>query len=97
MRFPAFRHEPGGCPGTVSIALAKRGVELECVDLFAGEQLPDVSNVAGLVFLGQGMCANEPIEFLRAELDLIRTATAAGQPILGICLGVQLIAKAFGR
>ena len=42
------------------------------------------------------MCANDDLAFLRTELEVIRTAAERGQPIFGICLGAQLIAKALG-
>jgi GMP synthase (glutamine-hydrolysing) len=96
MRVLAFRHEHGGGPGTVQTALDRRGIGLECVDLFAGGSCPDASEAAGLIFLGGGMCANDPLPFLQTELELIRSAADRGQPVLGICLGAQLIARALG-
>lgn len=96
MRVLAFRHERGVDPGTIQNALESRGIGLECVDLFAGAPVPETQDAAGLVFLGGVMCANDPLEYLRTELDLIRSAAQRGQPVLGICLGAQLIAKALG-
>jgi GMP synthase-like glutamine amidotransferase len=96
MRVLAFRHEHGGGPGTVQTALEQRGIGLECVDLFAGGACPDVSEAAGLIFLGGGMCANDRLPFLEAESELIQGAVVRAQPVLGICLGAQLIARALG-
>jgi GMP synthase (glutamine-hydrolysing) len=96
MRVLAFRHAAEEDVGTIRPLLEARGVELECVDLYAGQALPDTETAAGLIFMGGAMCANDKLEFLARELDLIREAAERGQPILGICLGAQLIAKALG-
>jgi len=42
------------------------------------------------------MAANDDLPYLRRELAIIEKTAAAGKPILGICLGAQLIAKALG-
>jgi GMP synthase (glutamine-hydrolysing) len=96
MRVLAFRHEPGCDLGTIRPALESRGITVECVDLYAGAPLPGVRDAVGLIFLGGAMCANDDLPFLRQELDVIREAAGRGQPILGVCLGAQLIARALG-
>jgi GMP synthase (glutamine-hydrolysing) len=94
MRVLAFRHEHGGDLGTIRLALEARGIGVECVDLYAGAALPEIDAAAGLIFMGGAMCANDDLGFLREELAIIRRAAEAGQPVLGVCLGAQLIAKA---
>ena len=42
------------------------------------------------------MSANDPLPFLRDEIDLIQRSVAAGKPVLGLCLGSQLLASALG-
>jgi len=66
------------------------------VDLFAGAPLPDISAAAGLIFMGGPMSANDDLQYIRQELVLIQKAVALDKPILGVCLGAQLIAKALG-
>ncbi|NUM99996.1 MAG: type 1 glutamine amidotransferase [Bryobacteraceae bacterium] len=51
---------------------------------------------AGLVLMGGPMSANDNVDYIRRELQLIEQFVAAGKPVLGICLGAQLIAKAAG-
>jgi GMP synthase (glutamine-hydrolysing) len=50
----------------------------------------------GITIMGGPMSANDALPGLRAELDLIERALKRGTPLLGICLGSQLIAKALG-
>jgi len=51
-----------------------------------------------LIILGgpQGVYEVEKYPYLTAEMELIREATKVGKPVLGICLGAQLIAASFG-
>jgi GMP synthase (glutamine-hydrolysing) len=96
VRVLAFRHEDGGDLGTIRPALEARGIAIECVDLFAGAAVPETREAAGLLFMGGAMCANDDLPFIRQELELIDGAAHRGQPIFGVCLGAQLIAKALG-
>ena len=62
-----------------------------------GEPVPeDCTDSAALVLMGGPMSVNDPLPWITAELDLIRRAAAAGIPILGHCLGGQLISRALG-
>jgi len=58
--------------------------------------MPDVSTAAGLIFMGGPMSANDDLAYLRHEIACIRQAVDRGQPVLGVCLGSQLLAKALG-
>lgn len=68
------------------------------VRLDHGEVLPEPGTVAGLVVLGGTMGAydEDRFPFLVAEKAYLRDAIAAGVPVLGICLGCQLLAEALG-
>ncbi|MDE1766678.1 MAG: gamma-glutamyl-gamma-aminobutyrate hydrolase family protein [Thaumarchaeota archaeon] len=59
------------------------------------EKIPS-SKPQALVILGAPESANDDLSYLRDELALIRDAVKNNVPVLGICLGSQLIAKAFG-
>ncbi len=92
-------HEPAVSMGTLAGVLAESGLKARQFDLFDSvpERLP-WSEAAGLILLGGAMSANDGdrFPFLVAELDWIRTAVDIQAPVLGICLGAQLLAKALG-
>lgn len=85
--------------GTVQTALSAAGLPCRRVDLYRGaaRRLP-LDRVAGLVVLGGPMNVDETDShpFLEHEIGWIREAVEAGLPVLGICLGAQLVAKALG-
>ncbi len=63
----------------------------------AGAAVPaSPENYAGLVFMGGPMSVNDDLAWIEPTLNLIRQAVAADIPVLGHCLGGQLIAKALG-
>jgi GMP synthase (glutamine-hydrolysing) len=85
--------------GSVAGVLAEAGLPFRYVDLFetVPARLP-LEDAAGLIVLGGAMSANDVAEypFLHAELGWIRAAVDRRLPLLGICLGAQLLAKALG-
>jgi GMP synthase-like glutamine amidotransferase len=93
----AFRHIPCEHLGRIAPALESRGIAVEYLDMFEGAPVPErIGEAAGLIFMGGPMSANDDLPYLRAELALIEQAAKVGQPVLGVCLGAQLIAKALG-
>jgi len=97
MRVLAFRHVPFEHLGLIAEALETRGIEYDYVDLFRGSaRVPSIAEAAGLISMGGPMSANDDLPYLCAELDLIRAALEAGKPVLGVCLGAQLLGKALG-
>ena len=97
MRVLAFRHVPFEGLGLIEPALRLRRIEVDYADPYQpGTTRPDVGRYDALIFMGGPMSVNDDLPFLRQEMDLIRQAIAQRQPILGICLGSQLIARAMG-
>jgi len=89
-------HEPGG---TLETALARAGLEFRYVDL--QQEIPDrlpLDRTAGLVVLGGPMNVDEVdrYPFLASDVLWIGEALDMDLPILGICLGSQLLAKTLG-
>ncbi len=92
-----FRHEDWIKPGRLAEYLSARKVPWEIVRIDQGEKVPlSTGEVSGLAFLGGTMSANDDYDWLADELELIRIAADEGVPMLGHCLGSQLIAKALG-
>ena len=62
-----------------------------------GDLLPnDISAYSGLVMMGGVMSVNDNLPWIAEELELIQQALALNLPVLGHCLGGQLISKALG-
>ncbi|HUT41392.1 MAG TPA: type 1 glutamine amidotransferase [Gammaproteobacteria bacterium] len=92
-----FRHVVCEPPGYLGTMLEARGYPFEVVCLDQGVDVPrDLDTVAGLVFMGGAGNVCEPTEWMQQELDLIARAVERGIPMLGICLGAQLIGRVLG-
>ncbi len=88
-----LRHEPFEHLGYFADVLQEHSIPFEYRDL--GDDL-DLAGRSGLIVMGGPQSANDPLPALAAELRLIAQAIRTGIPVLGICLGSQLIAKALG-
>jgi len=92
-----FQHQDWVGAGRITETLTERGVAYEMIAIDRGSRIPSsLDDIAGLVFLGGTMSVNDPLPWIEAELSLIRQGHDRGVPILGHCLGSQLIAKALG-
>ena len=94
-----LQHMDAEGPGRLGELLEAAGVALRVVRGYAGEPVPaGLDEAVGLIVLGgpQGVYEQAQHPFLSAELVLIRAALAEGRPVLGICLGAQLLAAAAG-
>lgn len=92
-----FRHAPTEGPGYFATFLDERRIAWRLVKLDEGEAVPeDAGAFAGLAFMGGPMSANDELPWTAPVLALIRDAVARGVPVIGHCLGGQLLAKALG-
>jgi GMP synthase-like glutamine amidotransferase len=93
-----LQHVPFEGPGLIAAAAAEAGIDLRVRRLDLGEPVPDLDEFDGLVVMGGPMGASDDDEHphLRAERDLLADAVGAGRPVLGVCLGAQLLAAACG-
>jgi GMP synthase-like glutamine amidotransferase len=85
-------------PGVYEDVLRARGAAITRVELDEGEPLPDWRRFGAIVAMGGPMSVNDDDEhpWLVAEKRAIREAVEAGRSFWGACLGVQLLAVAFG-
>ncbi len=93
-----LQNEPDAPAAYLGDAFDRRGVEWMVVRLDLGEVLPDPDSVSGVAALGGAMGAYDEGEypFLAAEKLFLATCTEREIPVLGICLGCQLLADALG-
>jgi len=87
------------CEGTgyLGSVLERTGVPASVVAIDQGDTVPeDIGPYSGLVLMGGPMSVNDPLPWISAELELIREAQRQDKPVLGHCLGGQLISKALG-
>jgi GMP synthase-like glutamine amidotransferase len=90
-----FRHITCEGPGYLAEVLERNAVPYDIVRIDQGDTVPSsIDGSAGLVFMGGPMSVNDDLPWIEQELALIRQAQAAGLPVLGHCLGGQLICRA---
>lgn len=94
-----LQHHPKEPLGTLADALAAAGLTPRCVQVYAGDPVPKTIGTAhGLIVLGgpQSVYEQDRFPYLADELRLIEDTLRQDKPILGLCLGSQLLATALG-
>ena len=92
-----FRHVGHEGPGRLGEFLDNHGIPMQVIAVDRNEAIPVSPDAfSGLVFMGGPMSVNDDLPWIPRSLELIRKAVAADIPVLGHCLGGQLIAKALG-
>lgn len=92
-----FRHSPTEGPGYFAIFLEQQGIPWKLIALDEGESVPvAVDAFSGLCFMGGPMSVNDPLPWIEPVCQLIRLAVEQDIPVIGHCLGGQLISKALG-
>ena len=90
------RFAPHEGPGYFATYLSKRRIPWRIVKIDAGEQLPGHETFSGLAMMGGPMSVNDDLPWISPVLELVRAAVAADTPVIGHCLGGQLLSKALG-
>lgn len=92
-----FRHSPGEGPGYFATFLDARSIPWALIRIDADDPLPgDVAAYAGLCFMGGPMSVNDDLPWIAPVCALIRQAVERDIPVIGHCLGGQLMSKALG-
>jgi GMP synthase-like glutamine amidotransferase len=97
MSIIVFQHWSLGKPGRLGLTLRDHGFQLDVRRLDQGDAVPtDYDNVDAVISLGGPQNVGEPHPWMQPEMDYIKGAHARAIPVIGICLGHQLIAAALG-
>ena len=92
-----FRHTPTEGPGYFAIFLEQHGIPWRLIAIDEGAVVPaNADDYAGLCFMGGPMSVNDPLPWIAPIGALIRDAVAKDIPVIGHCLGGQLISQALG-
>ncbi len=93
-----LQHVPFEGLGSIETWLRKAGYEISCTQFFGKGSLPEIEAIDFLVVMGGPMSVNDESDhpWLAVEKEFIRNVIEAGKPVLGICLGAQLIANSMG-
>lgn len=83
--------------GEIQEILQSKGHEIQVVRGNKGEPLPAPDEVAGAALFGGPQSANDDhLDYMKAEYAWIEHAMRADTPLLGVCLGAQMIARSLG-
>lgn len=92
-----IQHAPAVGPGYFETWLREQRLPATVIRIDRDEAVPDdPSAFSGICSLGGPMSANDPLPWIERECALLRAADAAGVPVIGHCLGGQLLARALG-
>jgi GMP synthase-like glutamine amidotransferase len=92
-----FRHSPTEGPGYFAIFLEAHRIPWQLIAIDEGAAVPEnIDEFSGLCFMGGPMSVNDPLPWIDPLCFLIRQAVDRDIPVIGHCLGGQLISKALG-
>lgn len=92
-----FRHSTADGPAYLATFLQQLGLAFREIRIDLGEPVPErADQFAGIALMGGPMSVNDPLPWIPASLALIRDAIARDIPLIGHCLGGQLMSKALG-
>lgn len=98
MQTHILQHVPFEGPGSIAVWLAERRATVTFTRFYESPSLPEPADVDFLIIMGGPMSVHDTQEhpWLTEEKEFIRAIITLGKPVLGICLGAQLIASSLG-
>ncbi len=98
MRAHYLKHVSFEGPGSIKPWLLSKGYKISCTELYELVSFPAPEEIDFLVIMGGPMSVNDEKEYpwLVPEKQYIKAFIDSGKPVIGICLGAQLIASAMG-
>lgn len=92
-----IRHVDCEGPGYIQEVLQRNAIPFTLIKVDENEAIPgSLDDTLAIISMGGGMSVNDNLPWIAQECDFILQADNAGIPVLGHCLGAQLIAKALG-
>ena len=97
-RLHIFLHVPYETPGCIETWIKEKGYFYSSTALYAGEIIPDISEVDWLIVMGGPMSVHDTdlYPWMSEEKKFIEEAVVRDKVVIGICLGSQLIAEVLG-
>lgn len=90
-------HQETSTPGRVGQRLMQRGYGLDIRRPRFGDPLPEtLAEHSAAVVFGGPMSANDPEDFMKIETDWLAVPLRENKPLIGICLGAQMLVKHLG-
>ncbi|WP_018182470.1 glutamine amidotransferase [Kaistia granuli] len=90
-------HQEHSTPGRVGLRLRERGYDLDIRRPRFGDPLPEtLAGHAGAIVFGGPMSCNDDEDYIRREIDWLSVPLDEQAPLLGICLGAQMLARQLG-
>ena len=90
-------HQERSSPGRVGQMLIEKGYRLDIRRPVLGQSLPaTLAGHSGAVVFGGPMSANDPDDYVKAEIDWLDVPLKEDRPFLGICLGAQMLVRHLG-
>src|SRR5690242_13136135 len=98
MAILVFEHSNDSGSERLGETLRDYGARLRVLHLHEGDHVPgDLDDVDGIISCGGPQAAyDDSVPWLEAQMNLMRQAHAEEMPVLGICLGSQILARALG-
>ncbi|HUP94475.1 MAG TPA: type 1 glutamine amidotransferase [Burkholderiales bacterium] len=90
------RYAPHEGPGYFATYLTAHRIPWRLVKIDEGDVLPELRDISGLGLMGGPMSVNDDLPWIAPMLELIRASVARDVPVIGHCLGGQLMSKALG-
>jgi len=92
-----FQHVPYEGPGIITDMLEGRGIPFVVIHGYDDDVLPHTpAGYSGVISMGGPMSANDDLAWLEKEKIFLAQAVERGLPVMGICLGAQLLAASVG-
>jgi GMP synthase-like glutamine amidotransferase len=98
MKVHVLQHLPFEDLGNLATNLEARRAEIRYTRFYENPQLPALDGIDLVIAMGGSMSVNDEqdLPWLKPEKQFIRDAISRDIPVLGVCLGAQLIASALG-